>query len=422
MTPSLPPPRVLFVCANRLNFNGGAKVETVQLVHALAQTGACVGLLIDNDSPNIHPAVKRFTLSFAPKRSASIRHEIRIALKHFKPDVIHVIGAGVRTARAVEKVCTQVPWLITLHNLCPHEYDVPWCVGKNRRWRFLRNLRFSPITQLWRGVLRRARYANAICHSQHIIDLAIHRGVPAHQTTLIPLTLNESNRSSNPTPASLFPPQTTPRLTSVGGFSHRKGFHDAIRAVAQLTPTFPHLHYALIGGRQSVPYANALKRLIKTLGLTQHVSLHFDVPASLKQSTLAAADLYLQPSHEEGFCLAFLEAARITPRLLGTTTGAMAEMTASDDHGTVVNTRRPDLLALQAERLLRKPIPEHLLANRCDHLAQHFGLTAYVNQHLNLFTQLAQRSTPCGAAPHLDFSKTATPTFRTVLLQKGNLR
>lgn len=394
------PPRVLLVCANRLNFNGGAKVETVQLVRALADAGSAVGLLVDDGSPDLHPAVQRFTLSFAPKRNATIRKEIRHALEVFKPDVVHVIGAGVRTARAVEAVCSRgpgappVPWAITLHNLCPREYDVPWCVGRNRRWRALRNLRYAPVTALWGGVLKRARYGAAICHSQHVVNLARGRGVPADRTRLIPLTLADepADEPAEPKPArALFPPGASPRLTSVGGFSHRKGFHDAIRAAARLAQVHPRLHYAVIGGRQNDRYVRHLEALIERLGLAGRVSLHLDAPADAKRATLQACDLYLQPSHEEGFCLAFLEAARLAPRLLGTAAGAMAEMTAGDPHGAVVDPGQPAALAAAARRLLAAPVDAAVLPARRRFLARGFGEDDYLSRHLDLFCTLSGR-------------------------------
>ena len=97
------------------------------------------------------------------------------------------------------------------------------------------------------------------------------------------------------------------------------------------------------------------------------------------------ADVYVQPSHEEGFCLAFAEAAALVPRLVGTDTGAIAAMSADDAGARVVPTREPEAIAAAVANLLQTQLPMGHMADRAQRLSDRFSFAGYMQAHNNTY-------------------------------------
>jgi glycosyltransferase involved in cell wall biosynthesis len=93
------------------------------------------------------------------------------------------------------------------------------------------------------------------------------------------------------------------RVVSVGRLCQSKGFDTLIRAFADLVPQNKGLNLLIYGEGALRP---ALESLIRELGLAQHVFL----PGTVRdiEGTLSQADLFVFPSHYEGFPNALCEA------------------------------------------------------------------------------------------------------------------
>jgi glycosyltransferase involved in cell wall biosynthesis len=93
------------------------------------------------------------------------------------------------------------------------------------------------------------------------------------------------------------------RLISVGRLCQSKGFDTLIRAFADLVPQNRDLNLLIYGEGVLRP---VLESLIRELGLTQHVFL----PGTVRniEAALSQADLFVFPSHYEGFPNALCEA------------------------------------------------------------------------------------------------------------------
>ena len=70
---------------------------------------------------------------------------------------------------------------------------------------------------------------------------------------------------------------------------------------------------------------------------------------------LAGADLYVQPSREEGIGLAILEAMALGLPVIGSRVGGIPEAVAHGRTGYVVEPADPEQLAVAIERLLSSP-------------------------------------------------------------------
>lgn len=93
-------------------------------------------------------------------------------------------------------------------------------------------------------------------------------------------------------------------ILSVGRLSRQKAHADLIPAAAQAATRWPHVHFVIVGEGEE---REELERLTATRGLERTVRL-----VGQRQDVgrlLGAADLFVFPSHAEGFPFALLEAA-----------------------------------------------------------------------------------------------------------------
>jgi glycosyltransferase involved in cell wall biosynthesis len=102
-------------------------------------------------------------------------------------------------------------------------------------------------------------------------------------------------------------------------------------------------------------------------------------------AALREADLYVQPSHEEGFCLAFIEAAAVVPRLVGTDAGAIAAIAEHDADMRVVPPRAPRRLAEASLSLLARRPAADAMGARSRRLQDRFAWSRYLESHLQLY-------------------------------------
>ena len=123
------------------------------------------------------------------------------------------------------------------------------------------------------------------------------------------------------------------RVLSVGRLHWKKGFDDAIRAVAAARDAGVALEYRIAG---SGPEGEKLDYRRASLGLTDEVTRlgWQDQPAVQEQ--LGWADVFLLPSLSEGISNAALEALAAGVPVVSTRCGGMDEVLRTPDTGTIV--------------------------------------------------------------------------------------
>lgn len=127
-----------------------------------------------------------------------------------------------------------------------------------------------------------------------------------------------------------------------------KGHLDLVEAAAVVTARFPKSHF-LLAGREEGAGAQVRSR-IGELGLGDRVHLlghRDDVPG-----LMAAADLIVHPSHEEGFSNTILEAMAAGKAVVATDVGGIPEAVTDGFAGILVPPRSPDRLAAAMLSLL----------------------------------------------------------------------
>jgi glycosyltransferase involved in cell wall biosynthesis len=333
-----------------------------------------------------------------------LREGVAAALAAFQPDLVHVLAMGSRGLHALRAPLRGRPWALTCHSIPPHERKLAAWHGSERLHYAARDLRFLPHGLAWRSLLAKRLPPAVVTHSQWVADIVRRHGYPLGRIRCIALgaDLDAALPLREAGGAAI---GDAPRFVTVAGLAHTKGQHDALRAMQALRADFPRLSYRMVGEVRDPSYLAHLKELIAQGGLAEHVRIEPDLDEAAKQAVLQAADLYLQPSHEEGFCLAYLEAAARVPRLVGTDTGAIRLVSTGDAGMQVVPPRSPQALAAAIRSLLRQPLPADLLPVRMQRLRRDFPWRRHLDEHERLYEELVEAPLESRLAPSLsDFA------------------
>lgn len=163
-----------------------------------------------------------------------------------------------------------------------------------------------------------------------------------------------------------------------------KGLADLVAAWSQIARELPGAQLWLTG---EGPYRDALARQIAQLGLDGRVVLTgaFDTVDEL----LAAADVFVLPSLEEGMSLSLLEAMAAGLPVVATDIPANRLLIKHERHGLLVPTKNEDALGGAILRLLREQALAQRLAEAArQRVRREFSLAECARRHLELFEKL----------------------------------
>jgi glycosyltransferase involved in cell wall biosynthesis len=112
-------------------------------------------------------------------------------------------------------------------------------------------------------------------------------------------------------------------VLSIGGLNIHKGYPTLIRAFSELLKSFPEWKLLIVG---EGPLRVELEQLVRDLGIGRSVMLpgwenHREIP-----SVLAAADIYTQPSFDEGVPRATLEAMAMALPVVASRVGGIPDL------------------------------------------------------------------------------------------------
>ena len=160
------------------------------------------------------------------------------------------------------------------------------------------------------------------------------------------------------------------RITSVGSLIRRKGHRELIQAVGLLPAEVrAAVQLEILGaGREEA----RLRALIRRLGLERQVWLrgHQLDPAPY----LAACQLFVLLSSNEGISNALLEAMALGIPVLTTPAGGHAEFLGDGDNGYLVESRRPQEVADKLKAILHDDRREQVGARGCQTVRDQFRL------------------------------------------------
>lgn len=379
--------RILVVsnCYNLMR--GGVPVETAHLIRGLRARGHQLAFMGDIPIEGTE-SVRHFPLALRIDRGLSLR--LREAVSAFEPDLVHVMHMNFPGIVQIAPLLRSVPWVFTCHTVPPYERRLQYLHWNDTAHYAARSLRFAANTCAWKWLFRKGFIPHAVVHSHQVEVILRHYGQPMNRVSLIPLGYEAAeniNCSSHvATSGGPF------RLLTIGAIIHTKGYHDALMAIAELRRTFPNIEYNIIGEVRDPSYARFLEAMIKKLELGGSVRIFVNASDAEKDEVLRRSDVYLQPSHEEGFCLAYIEAAPIVPLLVGTDTGAIKLISANDIGARVVPVGQPSRITDAVRELRAISLPADLLSQRQARLASKFSWAKYLDTHESLYIRLRKNN------------------------------
>lgn len=376
------PSRVLVISDVSSYMRGGVPTETRCLVRGLRSRAVDVALASDaplgGTGDTVHLPIE---LPVSGQTATALEQH----LAAFDPQVVHVMSMSAPGVARLAPLLRDRPWALTIHSVPPHERKLGLAHRSEALHYGLRALRFLPNSLLWRRMLSRRPARRLIVHSRFVRDAVVAHGGQSDDVAIIPLPVADT--SSSPTwishPAVAAGDAVT--VVTVGGLAHTKGQHDVLAAWPEVLRRHPGSRYVAIGEVRDPSYLAYLGEMARRGGFAETVQWRVDCTDEEKLAWMRQADLYIQPSHEEGFCLAFAEATRVVGRLVGADTGAIAALSEGQPGMCTVPRRDPRALAQAMLDLLGRPIEAESLERRSRDLATRFGEPAYLDAHLELY-------------------------------------
>ncbi|MBD2157414.1 glycosyltransferase [Leptolyngbya sp. FACHB-16] len=299
-------------------------------------------------------------------------------------DVVHMHNAFAYPVWAVYHACHHagVPYLRTLHGMLE-----PRALAQ-KAWK--KRLFFNVIE---RPAFERTAMVHAL--TQHEADGLRLLGVNG-PVTVIPNGLEQSSLEAPHTPVEFW--QAFPELRSkrlilyLARLDPLKGLDLLIDAFSQVQEQVPNVHL-VIAGSDLVGYQPTIEHLLLERGCHTSATFTGFLSGTLKQSALAAAEIYVLPSRLEGFSLSALEAMGAgLPTIL--TQGCHFPEAAQAQAALEVPIEAP-AIAQALLHCLQNPHEAREMGDRAQQLIrQHYTWEAIAQQFSSIYQQLKPKRRP----------------------------
>jgi glycosyltransferase involved in cell wall biosynthesis len=169
----------------------------------------------------------------------------------------------------------------------------------------------------------------AICPSEHTARAVRASGLATDRVAVVPPGVRlPEHQATPPTVPHAAATDGRLQLLAVGTITPRKGHALLVDALARLHQQQPELDWCLtcIGSLDRDPAAaQALRQRIADHGLTERITLRGEQPAAQLTAAYQHADLFVLPSHHEGYGMVFTEALAHGLPIISTTAGAIPD-------------------------------------------------------------------------------------------------
>jgi glycosyltransferase involved in cell wall biosynthesis len=162
-----------------------------------------------------------------------------------------------------------------------------------------------------------------------------------------------------------------------------KGHAELLEATAAVTKSFPDSLFLLVGENRGIQ--TDLEKLARELGIVKHVNFmgqRNDIP-----DLLAASDISVLPSHEEGFSNVVLESMAAGLPVVATRVGGNPEAIIDGATGWLVTPGKPEELAMKIMDMLEDPEKAEKWGEAGRRrVEQNFSCSKMVAEHKKLYT------------------------------------
>ena len=146
------------------------------------------------------------------------------------------------------------------------------------------------------------------------------------------------------------------RILTVGRLTWKKGYEYALKALSLLKAQGVNFEYHIVGEGN---YREAIIYAIHQLQLTENVLLVGQNAPDEVKDEMEWADIYIQPSIQEGFCNATLEAQAMGLLCIVTDAEGLSENVLDEKTGWVISKRSPEAITEQIIKIKNMEMPQY---------------------------------------------------------------
>jgi len=273
-------------------------------------------------------------------------------------DVCSAIGCAVRLSGMLARFRPQIFHLATTANAAVYRDTAYMLLARAFGARVLLNLHGSddPVRPRWRRTHPPfVRFAATLADRITVPTEGAASGLRNVYRSSRPVEVMRNTASipeSLKTARSRAPNRSSgPRLTGIGRLSEAKGAWDLIRAMPGVLARFPDARLTWIGLGAYQRDDRHARQLVEALELDGFVRLAGRLSDSDKFAVLADTDIFVLPSHTEGFPLALAEAMGGGLPVVTTPVGGIPEIVLDPRNGLLTPLRDPAALVEAVCRL-----------------------------------------------------------------------
>ena len=352
------------------NFPGGKKTEEIEGIRIYRFTYFIPSLQALCYRSGILPNLRKSVILWlqVPFYLASMWYSVLKLLRTQSIDLIHVhwvLPQGI--IAGLVRVFSKIPILITVHgsDIFSFRGKLAICLKK-----------FS---------LRQASAITANSMFTSSIVRRLDRNIPVN---VVPMGVDTDEFN---------PDRTNPRIREklgiegpmilfVGRLVEKKGVQHLLKAMPGVLKNFPKAVLVIIGdGSQKAK----LKKLVKTMEISQSVCFLGTLSHSQLPEYYAEADVFVGPSEVEGLGVVFLEASASGLPLVGTAIGGTADILLDEFTGIKVETENKVALSRAILRILRDDdLNQRLSKNAREHAVKNFSWPRVAFRFAEVFNEI----------------------------------
>lgn len=349
---------ILIISAHFYPLKGGTPTHTENLCSELSKLGYKVLLVTeDNECSDMgeHDASRNYQVQRLKTRKRFrgdlffpllVGLRINKIIKEFNPDVINIsTGNYVPLGLKISKK-QNIPIIYTVHNVPPEEYTLN--ISKNIRVNeTVKKYYFKLIRLVAKACMRFGRYDTIISGSERTKVRLMEAGANPENITVINYGTQIPEQKNKIRSDSY-------NVVTVAGIIEHKCQLEIVKAIPEILAICPKAHFYLVGPVRSEAYLQKILETIDELSISESITVTGEVTSEELENYYRLADVYLQPSYQEGFCLALLDALSYGIPVIGTPVGAIPEM-IGDDRGILLTSSSKDEIVSSVVSLLQNP-------------------------------------------------------------------
>lgn len=290
-------------------------------------------IAIDNPSKGKFSTLKKYLFWFMKSMVYMLKNNRRISLTHahyaFPTGLISLIG----------KKLFDLPYVVTVHG-----GDIDKMATKNAK-----------IESITKKILQRAD-AVIVVGERLKLNVIEHFGVAEERVHLMSMGVDTSifrPMSKLEARRELGIPLEDKMLLYVGNMIEAKGILDLVKAAKMVSKESTNISLYTIGSGKDESF---MQKFIEQTSSNEMQIIHkLPMPQKEIAKWIAAADVFVLPSHQEGFGLVALESMAIGTPVVGTDVGGLSYLLA-DGSGILVKPKNPESLASGLKTALSEPL------------------------------------------------------------------